>query len=85
MKERIQKLLSSQGIASRRRVEMMIREKRIIVNGFPAQIGMLVDKNDKVFIDNLIVIGMLFTSINMKKFDKFIDLNFKTFYLDVFA
>ncbi len=55
MKERIQKLLSSQGIASRRRVEMMIREKRIIVNGCPAQIGMLVDKNDKVFIDNLIV------------------------------
>lgn len=39
MRERLQKILSSRGVASRRKAEQMILEGRIIVNGVPASLG----------------------------------------------
>ena len=49
MEERIQKILSACGIASRRKAEEMIRSGLVKVNGKPAQIGDQVDPaHDKV-------------------------------------
>ena len=49
---RIQKLLSDQGVLSRRRTEELIREGRITVNGRPARLGHPVDPGrDIVAID----------------------------------
>lgn len=42
-KARIQKVLSDQGILSRRRTEELIKEGRITVNGRPAQPGHPID------------------------------------------
>jgi len=39
MKERLQKILSARGVASRRRAEEMIRAGQVTVNGRPAQLG----------------------------------------------
>lgn len=39
MRERLQKILSSRGVASRRKAEQMILEGRITVNGVPAALG----------------------------------------------
>ena len=39
MRERLQKILSSRGAASRRKAEQMILEGRITVNGVPASLG----------------------------------------------
>ena len=39
MRERLQKILSSRGVASRRKAEQMILEGRITVNGVPAPLG----------------------------------------------
>lgn len=39
MRERLQKILSSRGVASRRKAEQMILEGRITVNGVPASLG----------------------------------------------
>ena len=39
MEERLQKLISSSGVASRRGAEAMIQEGRVTVNGRPAQLG----------------------------------------------
>ena len=41
--ERLQKVLARAGVASRRKVEEMIREGRIAVNGAPATLGQRVD------------------------------------------
>lgn len=51
MGERIQKLLATAGIASRREVERLIAEGRILVNGRPAEIGQRIDHDDKVRVD----------------------------------
>ena len=51
MKERIQKILSSEGIASRRQAENLIREGRIKVNGLEAILGMSISRHDLIEID----------------------------------
>src|SRR5581483_4092092 len=51
MSERIQKALASAGIASRRAIEKMIEEGRIVVNGRPAQIGQKITPKDHVRVD----------------------------------
>lgn len=49
--ERIQKLLATAGVASRREIERLIAEGRILVNGRPAEIGQRVDHDDKIRVD----------------------------------
>lgn len=51
MKERIQKILSSEGIVSRRQAENLIREGRIKVNGLEAILGMSISRHDLIEID----------------------------------
>ncbi|MGB1562994.1 MAG: 23S rRNA pseudouridine(2605) synthase RluB [Sinimarinibacterium flocculans] len=51
MAERIQKLLATAGVASRREIERLIAEGRILVNGRPAEIGQRVDHDDKIRVD----------------------------------
>ena len=51
MNERIQKILSSEGIASRRQAENLIREGRIKVNGLEAILGMSISRHDLIEID----------------------------------
>ena len=51
MSERIQKLLATAGVASRRAIEKMIEEGRIQVNGRPATIGQRVDQKDRIRVD----------------------------------
>lgn len=51
MAERIQKLLATAGVASRREVERLIAEGRISVNGQPAVLGQSVDVDDKIRLD----------------------------------
>ena len=55
MTERIQKLLATAGIASRRAIEEMIAEGRISVNGRPAEIGQKIDHDDKVRVDGRMI------------------------------
>lgn len=43
MEERLQKIISDYGLASRRAAEKLIEEGRVTVNGAPAQIGMKAD------------------------------------------
>jgi 23S rRNA pseudouridine2605 synthase len=51
MTERIQKLLATAGVASRRGIEALIAEGRITVNGRPAKIGQKIDHSDRVRVD----------------------------------
>jgi 23S rRNA pseudouridine2605 synthase len=51
MTERIQKVLATAGVASRREIEAWIREGRILVNGRPAGIGQKISHEDKVRVD----------------------------------
>ena len=55
MVDRIQKLLATAGIASRRAIETMIAEGRVTVNGRPAEIGQKIDHNDSVRVDTKLV------------------------------
>ncbi|WP_428313141.1 pseudouridine synthase [Hydrocarboniphaga sp.] len=55
MSERIQKLLATAGIASRRAIETMIAEGRVTVNGRPAEVGQRIDHNDHVRIDTRLI------------------------------
>lgn len=50
-KQRIQKFLASQGVASRRAVERMIFEERICIDGDLATVGMLVSGTEDFVID----------------------------------
>lgn len=53
MKERIQKIISSRGIASRRYAEAMIREGRVVCNGQVCELGQTADPEvDDIMIDN---------------------------------
>lgn len=51
MSERIQKVLATAGVGSRRHVESWIAEGRVTVNGRPALIGQKIDHNDRVMVD----------------------------------
>jgi 23S rRNA pseudouridine2605 synthase len=55
MSERIQKLLATAGIASRRAIETMIADGRVTVNGRPAEVGQRIDHNDHVRIDTRLI------------------------------
>ncbi len=53
---RIQKFLSQQGVASRRTIEQLIREKRILVNGTPAHIGQsIVPGHDSIKVNRVLI------------------------------
>src|SRR5210317_1058081 len=49
--QRIQKLLASQGIGSRRQIDAMIQEGRISVNGKPAKPGDQIEGREKITLD----------------------------------
>lgn len=50
--QRINKVIASYGICSRRKVDLMIRDRKIVVNGSIAVIGMKVNPDfDNIFID----------------------------------
>lgn len=52
MKERLQKILSARGVASRRRGEELIRGGRVSVNGIPASLGDCADPElDEILLD----------------------------------
>jgi len=51
VKERIQKVLSDSGLASRRQIEKFIQEKRIYVDDRLAKIGEKVSRGDRIFLD----------------------------------
>ena len=55
MAERIQKLLATMGIGSRRQLEAMIEEGRISVNGQVAKLGDRADYGDKIRIDGRLI------------------------------
>ena len=48
---RLQRLLASRGVASRRRSEDLIRQGRVTVNGEPAHLGQVVSDDDVVLVD----------------------------------
>ncbi len=51
MKERLQKILSARGVASRRRAEEMIAKGQVTVNGVPAKLGDTADpETDEILI-----------------------------------
>lgn len=53
MKERIQKIISARGVASRRQAETMIQEGRVTVNGQICSLGQTADPDmDTIMIDN---------------------------------
>ncbi len=53
MEERLQKILSQWGIASRRQAEEMIRQRRVRVNGELAHLGQKIDpETDKITVDS---------------------------------
>ena len=52
MQERLQKILSARGIASRRKAEEMIRQGRVTVNGMIASLGDSADPQiDEILLD----------------------------------
>ena len=56
MKERIQKILSSHGVVSRREAERLIAQGRVTVNGSPAAIGQSADPSvDVIAIDGVAI------------------------------
>jgi len=50
-KERIQKVLAQNGYSSRRKIENLIREGRVLINEVPAKLGDRISKEEKIFID----------------------------------
>jgi len=49
--ERLQKVISNNGYASRRRAEELIKEGKVLVNGVVATIGMQVKSDDEIMIE----------------------------------
>jgi|TARA_B100001250_G_scaffold414376_1_gene452335 23S rRNA pseudouridine2605 synthase len=54
--DRIQKVLANSGIASRRKVESLIDQRRVKVDGVVATIGMRISGKEKIFVDSKEVI-----------------------------
>ena len=50
MNERIQKILSARGVASRRQAEAMIQAGRVICNGQVCQLGQTADPDEDVIL-----------------------------------
>lgn len=67
MEERLQKIISKCGIASRRKAEEMILEGLVTVNGKPAEIGMKADIEN----DHIKVRGKLISSVKTKVYMAF--------------
>jgi pseudouridine synthase len=55
MKIVLQKYISSSGYCSRRQAESLIRDGEVLVNGNLAELGMKVDEDDEVKIDNEVI------------------------------
>lgn len=55
MSQRIQKVLATAGVASRRAIESWITEGRITVNGRPAEVGQSVSHTDKIRVDGKLI------------------------------
>ena len=51
MSEKVQKIIASRGLASRREAEKLIEEGKVLVNGKIATIGDRANENDKIVID----------------------------------
>ncbi len=51
--QRLQKLLASWGVASRRKVEVLIRQGRVKVNGSTAELGMKVSVDDDIRVNGV--------------------------------
>jgi 16S rRNA U516 pseudouridylate synthase RsuA-like enzyme len=52
MAQRVQKLLSQWGVASRRQAEVLVASGRVTINGLPAQIGQSADpETDRIEVD----------------------------------
>ena len=51
MNERLQKLLASAGLGSRREIEKWISDKRVTVNGSVAKLGDRAKPDDKILVD----------------------------------
>lgn len=52
MRERLQKILSARGVASRRQAEEMIQAGRVLVNGLPASLGDTAEPEvDRILVD----------------------------------
>ncbi len=49
--ERLQKVISESGYASRRKAEVLIKEGRVFVNGEVATLGMKVNNEDEIIVD----------------------------------
>ncbi len=58
MEERLQKIISKHGIASRRQAEKLLEEGRVTVNGHPASLGQSADDT----VDRIAVDGVLLTA-----------------------
>ncbi len=58
MQERLQKIISKHGIASRRQAEKLLEEGRVTVNGIPAFLGQSADDT----VDQILVDGALLTA-----------------------
>jgi 23S rRNA pseudouridine2605 synthase len=50
--EKLQKLLAQAGYGSRRRVEQIIADGRVAVNGIPAKLGDRATRDDRISVDN---------------------------------
>ena len=69
MKVRIQKLLSSSGIASRRTIEKWIKKNRLIVDGKFAKIGQIVSGSEKFQLDgDLLAVKLHHTNHKLMKY-----------------
>ncbi|NEQ30698.1 MAG: rRNA pseudouridine synthase [Leptolyngbya sp. SIO4C5] len=56
MEERLQKVLSQWGVASRRQAEQLIREGRVMLNGAIAELGQKADpQTDEIAVDGLVL------------------------------
>ncbi len=67
MSERLQKFLANIGIGSRRKIELLINEGRIKVNGKIAELGCKVDQDSEIFVDNKKIIIAKSKELSTKK------------------
>jgi 23S rRNA pseudouridine2605 synthase len=64
--ERLQKVLASHGIGSRRQVEDWVRAGRVLVNGRPAELGQRVGPSDRISVDGRDVSRRLTTAPSLR-------------------